>query len=670
MFRINRRVWALVLVLSLLTLFMVLAAAPAAPATITVPYSTAPVTNADLDGNPATGAWSDASNWTIPLENGASAPYGSAQLYAKHNGSYIFFRIDGHSDVPWQSASGTHFWLGMQISPSGTSHHSSGTWEGVFFGLWDGNHYSPAPTYPPSAVETNGFGQPPTQNATQSDYGRMAYSGSAAPYAFTAEWKRPLTAGGLTLVPDGSTSYHFFVTTDSAGAGSNGGNLNHGSVTNVNVMRLAAVGGGDTVPPTVSITSPANGAVVNGIVTVTATATDNVGVTRVEFYADTTLLGTVTTPPYAHSWDTTPFVNGAHQLVAKAYDAANNVGTSTISVTVNHSARTVYITSPSDRSVLKGIVIIKANATDPGGVSGVAFFADATALGSTTTPPYAHTWDTSAFAEGLRVVRATASFTTGGTLNATINVIVDRTPPHAVAGPAITIPAGRTVTFNGSNSSDANGISNWTWTFNDSRAQRLFGVAPSYRFAAVGDYRVNLTAADPAGNLGTDSTWVNVTVPDTTPPPRLDAPTVSTAGVGSTRVTWTASSASDLDGYFVLRSNASTGPFVQLNANPLRNTTYVDQGLVPGGTYFYEVVAVDLSGNPSRPSPPGSGVAGDTASSLLDLQTLRWAALPAGMTLVLVLLALLVRREMRRRWEAPMASAEDGHSDSRGDEDL
>ena len=45
-------------------------------------------------------------------------------------------------------------------------------------------------------------------------------------------------------------------------------------------------GGGDTTPPTTSITSPADGATVSGTVTVSANASDNVGVSRVELYVD------------------------------------------------------------------------------------------------------------------------------------------------------------------------------------------------------------------------------------------------------------------------------------------------------------------------------------------------------------------------------------------------
>lgn len=98
----------------------------------------------------------------------------------------------------------------------------------------------------------------------------------------------------------------------------------------------------DTTNPTVSLTAPANGATVSGTsVSLTATASDNVGVTKVEFYRGTTLLSTDTTSPYSYTWDSTSVTNGSYSLTAKAYDAADNVATSTaVSVTVDNQADT------------------------------------------------------------------------------------------------------------------------------------------------------------------------------------------------------------------------------------------------------------------------------------------------------------------------------------------
>ncbi len=110
-----------------------------------------------------------------------------------------------------------------------------------------------------------------------------------------------------------------------------------------NYSLLISVSGspGDTQAPTVSITAPAGGATVSGTTTVTASASDNVGVSKVEFYIDGALKATDTSSPYSYSWATTGYSNGTHTVYAKAYDAANNVGTSsTVSVTVSNSVST------------------------------------------------------------------------------------------------------------------------------------------------------------------------------------------------------------------------------------------------------------------------------------------------------------------------------------------
>ena len=107
----------------------------------------------------------------------------------------------------------------------------------------------------------------------------------------------------------------------------------------------------DTTAPATSITAPANGATVSGTTTVSASASDNVGVTRVEFYLDGVLKSTDTTSPYSWSWDTTASANGSHTLVSKAYDAAGNVGTSaTITVTVSNSTASQLLGNPGFES--------------------------------------------------------------------------------------------------------------------------------------------------------------------------------------------------------------------------------------------------------------------------------------------------------------------------------
>src|SRR5438477_5291054 len=115
------------------------------------------------------------------------------------------------------------------------------------------------------------------------------------------------------------------------------GNLNTASTSTDNSVSFTPP---DATPPTVSITSPASGATVGGTTTVTASASDNVGVVGVQFLLDGANLGAEdTASPYAVSWNTTTVSNGSHTLTAVARDAAGNRTTSSaVTVTVSNAS--------------------------------------------------------------------------------------------------------------------------------------------------------------------------------------------------------------------------------------------------------------------------------------------------------------------------------------------
>ncbi|HEX7774399.1 MAG TPA: PQQ-dependent sugar dehydrogenase [Pyrinomonadaceae bacterium] len=101
------------------------------------------------------------------------------------------------------------------------------------------------------------------------------------------------------------------------------------------VNRIGFAATGDNIPPTVSITNPANGAIVarKSNVTITATASDNVGVTRVDFLVNGALQCSDTTAPYSCTWRVPAAMNKTYQLQARGFDQAGNVGTASIQVT-------------------------------------------------------------------------------------------------------------------------------------------------------------------------------------------------------------------------------------------------------------------------------------------------------------------------------------------------
>lgn len=90
-----------------------------------------------------------------------------------------------------------------------------------------------------------------------------------------------------------------------------------------------------SLPPTVTILSPLNGSTVSrhSNVTITASASDNAGVTKVTYSINGSLLCTSTTSPYSCSWSIPGKPNATYTITATAYDAAGYTGTNSVSVT-------------------------------------------------------------------------------------------------------------------------------------------------------------------------------------------------------------------------------------------------------------------------------------------------------------------------------------------------
>jgi hypothetical protein len=131
----------------------------------------------------------------------------------------------------------------------------------------------------------------------------------------------------------------------------------------------------DTTRPIVSITNPPSARTyTNGqTIIVSASASDNVGVGRVEFYDGLTLKGTDTNVVYTYDWSFTAAENGAHVWTARAYDAAGNVSTSTpvtLTVSIDVTPPTVAISFPSNgANVATATVSVSGTAADPGSPS-------------------------------------------------------------------------------------------------------------------------------------------------------------------------------------------------------------------------------------------------------------------------------------------------------------
>jgi hypothetical protein len=303
---------------------------------------------------------------------------------------------------------------------------------------------------------------------------------------------------------------------------------------------------GDTTPPAVSMSAPANGATVSGTVTVSAGASDNVAVVGVQFILDGSNLGAEdTSGPYSISWNTTSVANGSHTLRARARDAAGNTTTSaTITVNVQNQAPgsgdtappSVSISAPVNGATVANTISISANASDNVGVVGVQFLLKGANLGGEdTTSPFTISWNTAGVSNGSYTLSARARDAAGNmqtsagiTITVQNQVVSDTTPPTVV----MTSPAnGSTVSGNvtvSANATDNVAVAGVQFRLNGQLLGPEDNAAPYsllWNAAGVpaGTHALSATARDAAGNTSTSAT-VTVTVQnaqagtDTTPP--------------------------------------------------------------------------------------------------------------------------------------------------------
>ncbi len=95
-----------------------------------------------------------------------------------------------------------------------------------------------------------------------------------------------------------------------------------------------------------------------------------------------------------------------------------------------------------------------------------------------------------------------------------------------------------------------------------------------------------------------DSAEVSATPKDVTPP---DPPTGITVvpGIGRVFLTWKENREKDLEGYYVYRASRIGGEYTRLTEKPVKRSTYSDETVKQGMTYYYVITAVDKTGNES-----------------------------------------------------------------------
>ncbi len=389
----------------------------------------------------------------------------------------------------------------------------------------------------------------------------------------------------------------------------------------------------DTSAPTVSLTAPASGATVQGTLSVTASATDNVGVAGVQFMLDGAVLGPEdTTSPYSTSWNTLSAANGAHTLAAVARDAAGNTTTATsVTVTVanaDNTAPAIALTAPGSGWTVGGTVSVTADASDNVGVAGVQFRLDGAVLGpEDTTSPYSTSWNTIPVTNGAHTLTAVARDAAGNTTTASsVTVTVanaDSIPPTV----SLTAPAGGatvigTVTVSAL-ASDNITVAGVQFRLDGANlgaedTSSPYWVSWNTLTAANGTHTLTAVARDAAGNT-TTATSVTVTVnnPDTTAPTiSLTAPGPGWTVGGMVSVAAAATDDVGVAGVQFRLDGVNLG--AEDTASPW--TVAWNTLLVGNGSHTLTAVARDVAGNTTMSSPVTVTVANpDTTAPTVSL---------------------------------------------------
>jgi hypothetical protein len=283
----------------------------------------------------------------------------------------------------------------------------------------------------------------------------------------------------------------------------------------------------DTTAPNVSLTSPSNGASFNAgsTVSATATATDNVGVTKVEFFVSGTLKCSDTTSPYSCSF---AMPTGSNIPVkARAFDAAGNSKESAISYISNSSvdstAPNVSLTSPSNGAEFAAgsTVVASASASDNVGVTQVRFYVAGALKCSDSTAPYSCSFS---MPSGPNISVMARAYDAAGNYKDSASVSISN--PQSVDTEAPSIPQsvaveakrknGAVVSFQAS--TDNVGVSHYIILQNGSSIGTTSSTSYSVGKLPTGEHSFQVIAVDQAGNKSAASASAKLTVDGNTNP--------------------------------------------------------------------------------------------------------------------------------------------------------
>jgi len=183
----------------------------------------------------------------------------------------------------------------------------------------------------------------------------------------------------------------------------------------------------DIIAPTAQITNPIAGQVVSDLVNVTIEASDNKGVSMVEFFVDGIYQDVDAEAPYQFIWDTDSYDDGlTHSMYVKVFDLAGNKSLSPITSVIVASDSTtdvappiVSLTYPIAGQVVFENITITADAFDQAGIEKLEFYIDGQLAFTDTDLPYGYIWDPTPIADDALHSIYIKAFDIGGNIAST-----------------------------------------------------------------------------------------------------------------------------------------------------------------------------------------------------------------------------------------------------------
>jgi chitodextrinase len=366
----------------------------------------------------------------------------------------------------------------------------------------------------------------------------------------------------------------------------------------------------DTIAPVASISSPLPNTTISDAVDVSASATDNVGISSVEFWLDGARFATDTTAPYSASFDSATKPNGAHSLQVKAVDTSGNIGNSpvtTVTIANDNQPPSVRLTAPTAGTV-SGEVAMTAEASDDIAISRLEFYANNFLIGAITEKPYTINWMTTKAPNSTVAVHAVAYDNAGhSTTSSPVTVTITNSPADTAAPTAPTslrvISASHnSVSLAWNASSDNTGVEKYAVIRNNTLL--AYATSTSYIDQTVSEnssYTYTVKALDAAQNMSAASNTLSIATPaapDTQPPVvQLTSPSAGTVR-GSVTMSATATDNRGVASVAFYANNYLIGSD---SSAPYAITW--DTLLAPDSSVAVTAVAKDVSANTTTASP-------------------------------------------------------------------